>query len=274
MVIRNYDPARDFFKSKRNEILSQIKLMLQVKHQCKFPFGVGNITKSDAFTFFRQCRNLRYLLRWHDVFANKKVLDFGAGIGAAYHGLRFCDPKKLIALEPNLENCYFIKQYFHYDEIIQKGWQEYDFSDCEVVFIRNVTIEDWEELAKKLYKSNVNEIVLIERFVKTEDVDVYAEDWLVGETWTPGRFTYDRLIQSCKIPSVGAIRGIFYDQGYTLMNDDINCGDINFTIGYQSFHYRKSSKTKNINDKEFKFIADKIRRKQYIINEQNKKQGS
>ena len=269
-MIRNYDPVREFFKTKRKEIKSQVKLIIDVKHQCKLPFGVGNITKSDSFTFFRHCRNLRYLLRWHDVFKDKKVLDFGAGIGAAYHGLRFCDPKKLVALEPNSKNCAIIKEHYKYDEIIQQGWQEYDFRDSEVVFIRNVTIENWEELAKKLFIAGVKDIILIERFVDTEQIDVYADDWLVGETWTPGRFTYDRLIHSCKIPSVGMIRGIFYEQGFELVNDDIYPGQKDFTIGYQNFHYRKSSKPKNVDDKEFRFIADKIRRKQYIINEQKR----
>ena len=247
--------------------------MLKVKHECRFPFGVGNITKSDYFTFYRQCRNLRYLLRWHDVFKDKKVLDFGAGIGAAYHALRFCEPKKLSALEPNKENCDFIMENFGYDEIIDKGWQEYYFNDSEVVFIRNVTIENWEILAQKLFNAGVDEIILIERFVNTEDVYIFSEDWLVGDVWTPGRFTYDRFIQSCPIPSIGKIRGIFYENGYQLINDDVyaNQGSSDNLITYFSLHFKKRTKAMNIDDYEFRFIADKIKRKQLTIIEQKKR---
>jgi len=268
--MRKYDPVRDFFKKKRSDIIGQINLMLALKHKCRFPFGVYNITKSDAFTFFRHCRELRYLLRWHEVYRRKRVLDFGAGIGAAYHGLRFCEPTELVALEPNADNCDFIEKHFAYDNIIKKCWQEHDFQDCDVVFIRNGAIEDWSQLADKLYSAGVEEIVLIEHFVNTDDHTIYSADWLVGDTWTPGRFTHDRLIQRCFIPSIGNIRGVFYEIGYDLMNENVLAFPGHIGLGYFSLHYKRRTKPINVNDREFKFIADKMKKKQYAMIEKNK----
>lgn len=237
---RNYDPSRDFFRSKKKDIYEQMQLILDVKHECKFPFGIGNINKSDYYTFLRQCRNLKHLLRWHDVLQERRVIDIGAGIGAAYHALRFCDPSELIAIEPNQENYEFLVEHMPYDEIHQARWQDYDFRYGDCIVLRNVTIEDWDAFIKHLRSKQVTDAIIIEKFVNVESNCIWhhAQDTHIGPQWTPGRMTYDRRIDQWLTPSIGYLRNAIYKHGYAIMNKDIyaNPGHTKSEMPFFSLH--------------------------------------
>ena len=237
---RNFDPAREFFRTKRKDIHEQMELILQVKHECKFPFGIGNINKSDYYTLLRQCRNLKHLLRWYDVFRDRRIVDVGAGIGAAYLGLRFCDPTELIAMEPNQENYDFLRKHVPYDKICRARWQDYDFKYGDCVLVRNVTIENWYDFIAHLRSKQVTDVIIIERFVNLSNHSIFyhAEDTHIGPKWTPGRMTYDRRLDEWLTPSIGYIRHAIYQHGYALMNKDIyaNPGHTKSEMPFFSLH--------------------------------------
>lgn len=237
---RNYDPAREFFRTKRKDIMDQMQQILQVKHECKFPFGIGNINKSDYYTLLRQCRNLKHLLRWHDVMRDRRIIDLGAGIGAAYHGIRFCDPIEIIAVEPNEDNFQFLRNHMPYDQIIQTRWQDHYFRYGDCVLVRNITIEDWEEFIAHMRKNKVTDMIILERFVNMTNASVYyhAQDTHIGPQWTPGRMTYDRQLDQWLTPSIGAMRHYIYKNGYAIMNQDIyaNPGHKRSELPFFSLH--------------------------------------
>ena len=229
--------------------------MLEVKHECKLPFTVLNINKSDRYTFLRYCKGLQYLLRWHDVFRDKRVIDIGAGIGAAYHALRFCQPSELIALEPWDENYDFLSKNYDYDSVVKSGWQEFDFKEGDCLFLRGVTIEDYEDFAKKLHDSKVSDLIMIERFVNVDEDSIYFEDWTHHKDWVPGRFTYDRPIERYLQPSIGKIRGIFYKNGFDLMDKQIyaNENSRNKLYTWFSLHYHLRNGAMKAQDEEFQY---------------------
>ena len=255
--------------------MSQVGMMLRIKRQSRFISGVLDINKSDCYAFRRHCRNLKYVLRWHEEFKGANIIDVGAGIGAAYHALKFCQPKSLIALEPNQENFDFLKTNVPYDEIIQQSWQDYDFKEGDCVIVRSLLITDYAEFVRKLYQHKVALVVMNERYVNIDKMEIFAKDWLVGPDWTPGRFTHDRQIDELHIPSISYIRYIFYKHGYRLTNENnIYADDGNKDNLYPYFNlcYRRTDAKMSTSDSDFFLMKDELYKRQLgIMYKGNKK---
>jgi len=221
-ALRNYDPKRDFFDQYSKELNAHIEMILEYKNSANHlaiprhvQHGTINLRSSDQHTRFCHNRSMLDLVPHSHLFERRRVIDIGVGFGGMYYPIRFGRPKKIIALDPFVENLELIKD-LGYDEFSPVGWEDHKFLPGDFAFIRRTWLTDWRAFSKAMCDQRVTDILIIQDFLDLPLDDVY-QHIDVGET-VVCRWTYDKPIKILLTPTISEIIKIFREYDYALMH--------------------------------------------------------
>ena len=196
-ALRNYDPKRDFFDQYSKELNAHMEMILEYKHSANhlaIPLGVQHGTidlrSSDQHTRFCQNRSM-------------------------YYPIRFGLPKKIIALDPFVENLELVKD-LGYDEFSPVGWEDHKFLPGDFAFIRRTWLPDWRAFSKAMCDQRVTDILIINEFLDIPLEGVYEHVNMREPVVC--RWTYSKPLKVLLMPTISEIIKIFTEYDYVLMH--------------------------------------------------------
>lgn len=218
----NYDPYKHFCQVYEKEIKEQFKTIFDLKANDapKYPLYIQHTTiktdMSDNYAVIRHFRNMFEIVKISDLFEGREVIDVGVGFGGSYYPIKFGNPKKIIAIDPFEENIELARK-LGYDECQKAGWEEANFPAGSVVFLRGTWLPDFEPFLKKLQEHNVCDIVIIQSFLTLESDYTYRSITNFVTEDIISRWSYDRPIVLCKVPTIGELIRLARAYNYGLM---------------------------------------------------------